>query len=49
VQVGIDSFAASIADPITGMTLTPVERMLSIEFAGSSSLRVALAVLWKCR
>lgn len=27
MQIGIDSFAASIADPVTGLTLTPVERM----------------------
>jgi probable LLM family oxidoreductase len=27
MQIGIDSFAASIADPLTGITLTPVERM----------------------
>ncbi len=27
MQIGIDSFAASIADPVTGRTLTPVERM----------------------
>jgi len=27
MQIGIDSFAASIADPITGQTLSPVERM----------------------
>jgi probable LLM family oxidoreductase len=27
VQIGIDSFAAAISDPATGLTLTPVERM----------------------
>jgi len=27
MQIGIDSFAASISDPTTGVTLTPVERM----------------------
>jgi probable LLM family oxidoreductase len=27
VQIGIDSFAASIADPLTGVKLTPAERM----------------------
>jgi len=27
LQIGIDSFAASIADPVHGITLTPVERM----------------------
>ena len=27
MQLGIDSFAASIADPVTGVALTPAERM----------------------
>src|ERR1039458_5157545 len=27
MQIGIDSFAAAIADPATGLTLSPVERM----------------------
>jgi probable LLM family oxidoreductase len=27
MQIGIDSFAASIADPLTGIALSPVERM----------------------
>src|SRR6266550_2684494 len=27
VQIGIDSFAAAISDPATGLTLSPVERM----------------------
>jgi probable LLM family oxidoreductase len=27
VQIGIDSFAASIPEPVTGLTLTPVQRM----------------------
>src|ERR1700676_4801862 len=27
MQIGIDSFAAAISDPATGVTLTPVERM----------------------
>jgi probable LLM family oxidoreductase len=27
MQIGIDSFAAAIADPTTGLTLSPVERM----------------------
>jgi probable LLM family oxidoreductase len=27
MQIGIDSFAASISDPLTGVTLQPVERM----------------------
>ncbi len=27
MQIGIDSFAASISDPATGLTLTPVQRM----------------------
>jgi probable LLM family oxidoreductase len=27
MQIGIDSFAASISDPLTGETLTPVERL----------------------
>src|SRR6476660_1659210 len=27
MQIGIDSFAAAISDPATGLTITPVERM----------------------
>ena len=27
MQIGIDSFAAAISDPVTGTTLTPVERL----------------------
>jgi hypothetical protein len=27
VQIGIDSFAAAISDPATGLALSPVERM----------------------
>src|SRR3984893_4533433 len=27
MQIGIDSFAAAISDPATGLTLTPVDRM----------------------
>ena len=27
MQIGVDSFAAAISDPATGLTLTPVERM----------------------
>src|ERR1700683_5521059 len=27
MQIGIDSFAAAISDPVTGLTLNPVERM----------------------
>lgn len=27
MQIGIDSFAAAIPDPVTGVALTPVERM----------------------
>src|ERR1700691_634220 len=27
MQIGIDSFAAAISDPATGLTLTPAERM----------------------
>ena len=27
MQIGIDSFAAAISDPATGLTLGPVERM----------------------
>jgi hypothetical protein len=27
IQIGIDSFAAAISDPATGLTLSPVERM----------------------
>jgi hypothetical protein len=27
LQIGIDSFAATISDPASGLTLSPVERM----------------------
>ena len=27
MQIGVDSFAAAISDPATGLTLDPVERM----------------------
>src|SRR6202140_1074711 len=27
IEIGIDSFAAAIADPATGLTLPPIERM----------------------
>jgi hypothetical protein len=27
MQIGVDSFAAAISDPATGLTLSPVERM----------------------
>ena len=27
MQIGVDSFAAAISDPATGLTLTPVERI----------------------
>lgn len=30
MQIGIDSFAASISDPVTGQTLKPVERMQNL-------------------
>ncbi len=30
MQLGIDSFAASIPDPLTGVTLQPVERMQNL-------------------
>ncbi len=30
MQIGIDSFAASIPDPVTGLALTPVERMQTL-------------------
>src|SRR5215470_19018892 len=44
MQIGIDSFAAAISDPATGLTLRPVERMHhlleEIEFADQVSLDV---------
>src|ERR1700739_3080577 len=44
MQIGVDSFAASISDPITGLSLKPVERMQSlleeIEFADLVGLDV---------
>ena len=27
MQLGVDSFAAAIADPVTGLTISPVDRM----------------------
>ncbi len=30
MQIGIDSFAASIPDPVTGQQLSPVERMATL-------------------
>jgi probable LLM family oxidoreductase len=30
MQIGVDSFAAAISDPATGLTLTPVERILHL-------------------
>src|SRR5260370_3786570 len=30
MQLGVDSFAASISDPVTGVTLDPVERMQNL-------------------
>src|SRR5712672_916964 len=44
MQIGIDSFAAAISDPATGITLSPVERMRhlleEIEFADRVGLDV---------
>src|SRR5882762_5839772 len=44
MQIGIDSFAAAISDPATGLTLSPVERMHrlleEIEFAHKVGLDV---------
>src|ERR1700751_48637 len=44
MQIGVDSFAASISDPITGLALKPVERMQDlleeIEFADLVGLDV---------
>jgi hypothetical protein len=44
MQIGIDSFAAGISDPATGLTLSPVERMHhlleEIEFADRVGLDV---------
>jgi len=44
MQIGIDSFAAAISDPVTGLTLKPVERMqhllAEIEFADQVGLDV---------
>src|ERR1700689_5690017 len=44
MQIGIDSFAAAISDPATGLTLTPAERMHhlleEIEFADRVGLDV---------
>ncbi len=30
MQIGVDSFAAAISDPVTGLTLTPVQRMQNL-------------------
>jgi hypothetical protein len=30
MQLGVDSFAAVISDPATGLTLSPVERMQNL-------------------
>src|SRR5271155_5961285 len=44
MQIGIDSFAAAISDPATGLTLSPVERMHhlleEIELADQAGLDV---------
>src|ERR1700677_4098554 len=44
MQIGIDSFAAAISDPATGLTLSPVERMQylleEIELADQVGLEV---------
>jgi probable LLM family oxidoreductase len=44
IQIGIDSFAAAISDPATGLTLSPVERMQhlleEIELADQVGLEV---------
>src|ERR1700722_3120087 len=30
MQIGVDSFAAAISDPVTGLTISPVERMQNL-------------------
>jgi hypothetical protein len=44
MQIGIDSFAAAISDPATGLTLSPVERVQhlleEIELADQVGLEV---------
>ncbi|PYU10880.1 MAG: LLM class flavin-dependent oxidoreductase, partial [Acidobacteria bacterium] len=30
MQIGVDSFAAVISDPATGLTLSPVQRMQNL-------------------
>ncbi len=30
IQIGIDSFVSTVADPATGLTLSPVERMRNL-------------------
>ena len=47
MQIGIDSFAAAISDPATGLTLSPVERMQQlleeIELADQVGLDVSVS------
>src|SRR5438477_10446186 len=44
MQIGIDSFAAAISDPVTGLTISPVDRMHNlleeIELADAAGLDV---------
>src|ERR1700732_2596685 len=44
MQIGVDSFAAAISDPGTGLTISPVQRMQNlleeIEFADQAGLDV---------
>ena len=44
MEIGIDSFAAAIADPATGLTLTPVERMRTLLAEMELADRVGLDV-----
>src|SRR6201988_5095017 len=44
MQIGIDSFAAAISDPATGLTLSPVERMHHLLEEIESADRVGLDV-----
>ena len=44
MEIGIDSFAAAIADPVTGITLTPVERMRTLLAEMELADRVGLDV-----
>ncbi len=30
IQIGIDSFVSAVADPATGLTMTPIERMRNL-------------------